>query len=123
MGIRRTLRLCKHIFYSNTLKYSTHSATSDKTCTSCCRLKEHMGTTKSSFHLMGHSTFQDWNLNKVFLSGFNTFGNSSRNFSCLSKAPTDYAVAVTDNYDCGERESTATLCHLGDTVNSNQSVL
>ena len=63
------------------------------------------------------------NLNQILLSCLNALGNSSCNFTCLTKTVTNDTLTITNYYNSSESESTATLGNLDNTIDSNQSIL
>src|SRR5690554_4769894 len=98
MRIRRALTLCKNVGYTHTLKYSTHSSSSLYSCSCHCRLKKYLSTTITCSLLMWYCSFMYRNLDKVFLSCFNTVRNCCCNLTCFSWSPAYYAILVTYHY-------------------------
>ena len=123
MGVRRTLRLGKHVGNTYTFKHSTHSATGLYTGTVACGLENHARAGEFCNLLVGNGTFVYGNLDEVFLGGFDTLLDSCLDFVGFAEAPANDTIVVTNHHDGGESESTATLGYLGDTVDGNQTIL
>ena len=75
-----------------------------------------------SFLIVGYSTVDHRNFYKVLLSGFNTFGNCSSNFTCLTKAVAYCTFSITYYYDSSKCKGTSTLRNFNYTIDSNQSI-
>ena len=119
MRVGRTFGLSQNILDTNTLENGTHSSTGYKTCTGCGRLQENIGTAETSLNLMRDSTFEDRNLYEVLLGGLYTLSDSCCNLTSLTEAPTNNAVAITDNNNGCEGKCATSLCYFRNTVNSN----
>jgi hypothetical protein len=63
-----------------------------------------------------------WNSEEILLCFFYALGNRCRNFLCLAVANANLAIAVTDNYKCGEAKATTTLDYLGYAVDCDNSL-
>ena len=71
---------------------------------------------------MRNRTLEHRNFYQIFLCCFNTFCNSSRNFTGFTKTVANNTVTITYNNDGSECECTTTLSNLSNTINSNQAV-
>ncbi len=87
------------------------------------RFDKDFSTSELGRLLMRNSTFQYRNFRQVLLRSFYTFGDSCCYFTCLTKAPTNDTFFITYYNDSRKSKCSTTLCDLGYTVDSNQSVL
>ena len=71
---------------------------------------------------MGDGTAVNGNLDEVFLCSLDAFGDSCLNFVGFAETPAHDAVFITDYDDCGEGEGATALSHLGNAVDSDQTV-
>ena len=123
VGVGRALALGKHIGDAHALEDGTHSATGLHTGTVGSGLEDHTRAAKLGHLLVGDSALVDGNTDEIFLSSFYALGDSSLYFIGFAEAPANYTVFVAYDNDSGESECTATLGHLGDTVDSYEAVL
>ena len=72
---------------------------------------------------MRNCAFEHGNLYKILLGCLSTLCNSSGNLTSLTKSISNDTLAITNNNDGSERESTTTFCNLGYTVDCHQAIL
>lgn len=72
---------------------------------------------------MGNGSVLQSHGNHVFLSVFNAFADSFRNFSCLAQACANLALAITDYYDCSKGKTTAAFYDFSNAVDENDVFL
>jgi hypothetical protein len=107
---------------SCTLEYGTNRTTGDNTGTSGCRTKKYDTGRSFTLHWVRDGACGAWNAEEVLLGFFYTLGDSGWNFFSLAVTDTDQTVSVTDNNESGERETTSTLNHLRNAVDSNNAL-
>ena len=122
MGIRRALAFCKHVLHSNTLKYCTHSTTSDNTRTRGCRFQENFCTTVFATLLVGNSALQNGDADKVLLGIINTFLHCSLNLLSFAKTVSYNTVFISNNDNGSKGESSTTFGDLGDAIDCNKTI-
>lgn len=123
VGVGRALGLCKDVLDAGSLENGTHSTTGNNSGTFRSREDEHLSTAEAGSLLVGNGTLDNGNLDKILLGGFYALGDGGGNFAGLAETISEYALAVTNNYDSCEGEGTTTLGHLGHTIDSNESIL
>ena len=71
---------------------------------------------------MGYSALEHGNFYQVLLSGLSALGNSSGDFTSLTKTIADDAVTVTYNDHGSKRKGTTTFSHFRYTVDLNEAI-
>ena len=72
---------------------------------------------------MGNSTFDNGHLDEIFLGILYALGNSSGDFTSLTKTNTDDTLTITNYYDSSESEGATALGDFDYAIDSNESIL
>ena len=123
MGVGGTLALTEDVGDTYALENGTHSTTGLNTGTVACGLEDNLRTTKLGSLLVRDSAAVNGNLDEVFLSGFDAFGDSGLDFVGLAESPSYDAILVTNDNDSCKSEGETTLGDLCDTVDGNQTIV
>ena len=86
VGVSRTFGLGQHVLNSGTFQNGTHSATGYNSCTRRSRTEQYFCTTVLGNLLVRYGSFINGDSHQIFLGGFYTFSNGSRNFTGFAQA-------------------------------------
>ena len=123
VGVGRALGLRKNVLYAHGLEHGAHRTAGLHAGTGSRRLHEHAGAAELGLLLMGNRGVDDGNLDEILLCVLNALGDSGGYLIGLAETIADNSLLVADYNDRGETEMTASLGHLGDSLDGNQSVL
>ena len=93
------------------------------TGTVACGFEDDAGAAEFCNLFVGDGALVEGNADEVLFSRFYAFGNSGLNFIGFTKAPAYDALAVANNYDCGEGEGATAFGYFGNAVNGNETIL
>ncbi len=122
MGIRRAIGFCKDIGNTYAFQHCTHSTAGNDSRTLGSRFNENFSTTITSQLLVRNCSLQNRDSYQILLGTFYTFGYSSGHFAGFTQAPTDNAIAITNDNNCRKGKRTTTFRNFSHTVDSNQAV-
>ena len=122
VGVRRTLRLRKHVGDTYAFKHGAHSTTCYHSRTFRGGKDEHFGTAETGSLLLGSVPPDVCRLPGVLLSCFSPLGDSCGPFTGFAETVADNALTVTYHYDGSEGESASALGDFRNTIDSNESI-
>lgn len=121
-GVVRAERLAQDVLHTGTFQHGAGGATGDHTGTGGGRAHHHDASGCLPLDGVGDGARHHRDAEEVLTCFFCTLLDCGGNFLGLAVAYADHALAVTDDDQGGEAEATATLDHLGDTVDGDNAL-